>query len=184
MGCQGRGLLLSRQKRERPVFNNCGSVNSRGLLQPESTEEREARFQQLLVCRQQRIAEESTDRREACLHRLRVNPEETEARRAHDRHNHMPMDTAEVPLSSATCSFKYGSVPLSLANPEMYHMPTEISWYYCFSPIISLYIPLQLHSIRMHQILPFAHARPTMPCILLVNIFLCSLAIIFFRVTV
>ena len=29
-------------------------------------------------------------------------------------------------------------------------------------------IPLQLHSIRMRQILPFAHARPTMPCILLV----------------
>ena len=27
-----RGLLLSRQKRERPVFNNGGSVNSRGLL--------------------------------------------------------------------------------------------------------------------------------------------------------
>ena len=44
-------------------------------------------------------------------------------------------------------------------------MPRFISWYYCFSPIISLYIPLQLHSIRMHQI---AHARPTMPCILLV----------------
>ena len=44
-----RGLLLSRQKRERPIFNNCGSVNGRGLLQPESTEEGEARLQQVRV---------------------------------------------------------------------------------------------------------------------------------------
>ena len=59
------------------------------------------------VCQQQRIAEESTDQTEASLHRLPVNqqhrltfqcPEETETRRAHDRQNHMPMDTAEVPL--------------------------------------------------------------------------------------
>ena len=85
------------------VFNNCGAVNSRGLLL--SRQKRGP--SSASAGRQQRIAEGSTDLREARLHRLRVNqqhrlafqcPEETEARRAHDRQNHMPMDTAEVPL--------------------------------------------------------------------------------------
>ena len=41
--------IASESTEERPIFNNCGSVNSRGLLQPESTEEGEACLQQVRV---------------------------------------------------------------------------------------------------------------------------------------
>ena len=177
-----------------------GSQQQRRIAS-ESTEEREAHLQQLRVSQQQRfasadrrrrgpssasagqqqrIAEGSTDLREARLHRLRVNqqhrlafqcPEETEARRAHDRQNHMPMDTADVPLFHQPRALsKMVQFHSRLASLQILKCITCLERFLGITVSFLLYlcIPLQLHSIRMRQILPFAHGRPTMPCILLV----------------
>ena len=69
-----------------------------------TTEERQARLQQVRINQQQRIAAETTEEREAHLQQLQVRqqerlayetPEEIEARRARDRQNHVQVDTSE-----------------------------------------------------------------------------------------
>ena len=83
----------------------------------------------------------------------------------------MPMDTAEVPLfHQPRVLSKMVQFHSRLASLQILKCITCLERFLGITVSFLLYlcIPLQLHSIRMRQILPFAHARPTMPCILLV----------------
>ena len=85
----------------------------------------------------------------------------------------MPMDTAEVPLfHQPRILSKMVQFHSRLASLQILKCITCLERFpgITVSFLLYLCIPLQLHSIRMRQILPFAHVRPTMPCILLVII--------------
>ena len=85
-------------------------VTQQQRIATESTEEREARLQQVRSAQDRRIATESAEEREARLQQLRVaqqqriateTSEEIEARRARDRRNHMDLKTADAQHSSS-----------------------------------------------------------------------------------
>ena len=57
---------------------------------------------------------------------------------------------------------KYGSVS---SSGVLKCLQMGITYDSTFVSLLHIFVPLQLHSIRMCQILPLAHARPTMPCI-------------------
>ena len=86
-------------------------ITQQQRIATESTEEREARLQQVRSTQDRRITTESAEEREAHLQQLRVaqqqriateTSEEIEARCARDRRNHMDLKTAEVPLFQQT----------------------------------------------------------------------------------
>ena len=132
-------------------LQHCGAVNSTGfLLSPQKRERGPS-----LTTAGQSTTEDcfgvDTKEREARLQQVRVCQqqrsisESTEEREAH-------LQQVRVCQQQRSAEVSTDGHYLRFLNDT-------------FVSLLHIFVPLQLHSIRMCQILPLAHARPTMPCI-------------------